>query len=145
MNIPTLPADCFGIAVKTWKKCVDPSVLDASDKYDAESKMVEVESVHWFSGRTKKTIQPVAESIHPDFIVPELSHTKPGSQERIDALRAFYENAEPKNGFSEADGNDMPSPFTLTDSDVADRLANALGVMLARSASNRNALEEQME
>lgn len=145
MKIPTLPADCFGIAVPKLVKCVDASVLDSADKFNAETRMVEVESVHWFSGRKAKVKAPEPENIHPDFIVPELSHTKPGSQERIDALQAFYAENEPKNGFSESDGNDMPSPFTLTDSDVADRLVNALGVMLSRSASNRNALQDQME
>lgn len=144
-TLPNLPADCFGIAVARSVKCVDASVLDATDKYDAETRMVEVESVHWFSGRKAKAETAEVENVHPDFIVPELAHTKPGSPERIAALQAFYAQNEPANGYSEADGNEWPSPFTLTDNDVADRLVNALGVMLNRSRKNRNSLQDQME
>jgi hypothetical protein len=144
MSLPILPADCFGIAVPRMVKCVDSGVLDATDKTETVDGvlMVETESVHWFSGRKAKASAVAVENIHPDFIVPELSHTKPGSPERIAALQAFYANNKPEDGFSESDGNEWPSPFTLTDSDVADRLINALSVMLTK---NRNSLQDQME
>lgn len=142
--LPQLSADCFGISVGRMVKCIDKSILTDGENYNAETQQVEVEIVHWFSGRVAKA-EVVNESIHPDFIHPSLSHTKPGSAERIAALQSYYTEHEPENGYSEADGNEWPSPFTLTDSDVADRLVNAFGVMLNRSKANRNALQDQME
>ena len=144
MKLPTLPADCFGVAVPRMVKCVDASVLDSTDKTETVDGvlMVETESVHWFSGRTPKAAKVAIENIRPDFIIPELAHTVPGSPERIAALQEFYAKHEPEGGYSEADDDTQVSPFTLTDADVADRLANAFGLMMSK---NRNAIQDQME
>lgn len=58
-----------------------------------------------------------------DFAKPELKIHKPGSKERIEAMRAMVEANEGKEDFTF---------FDLTDDDVASRLAGALVRMSAK-------------